>query len=305
MGTLVDKLKALLSLSRTYQASLSMSQPVLGALLGLKGIPSTKVIVIGFIASWTGNHAAFAINDYMDMEVDKKRLNYLKKDNKFDIDRAFIAYPLAQGYITEDMALIWILSLFTIATIFAYLLNPISAILYIVAIILEILYCRLLMVSPLKVVISGAMVSFGVLAGWFATSNSFNPDAILILFIWIFFWEIGGRNIPNDMLDVEEDKLLNIKTVPLIYGMKFTKIVIFTSAILTSGLSVAIAYPLGLNRIYIIGAVILSIYFLIIPAIKLFFNSDKLEEARIVFNKGSFYPLFILIALVLSFYYDI
>ena len=32
------------------------------------------------------------------------------------------------------------------------------------------------------------------------------------LFFMLFFWEIGGQNIPNDSADIDEDKKLMAKT---------------------------------------------------------------------------------------------
>jgi 4-hydroxybenzoate polyprenyltransferase len=65
--------KLFLAFSRGLQAFISIAQPALGAVIALIAIPDWEVVVIGFIAAWAGNNAAFAINDLLDVELDKKR----------------------------------------------------------------------------------------------------------------------------------------------------------------------------------------------------------------------------------------
>ena len=57
--------KLFLAFSRGLQALISIAQPALGAVIALVAIPDWDVVVIGFIAAWAGNNAAFAINDLL------------------------------------------------------------------------------------------------------------------------------------------------------------------------------------------------------------------------------------------------
>ena len=41
---------------------------------------------------------------------------------------------------------------------------------------------------------------------------------VLLLFLWLFCWEIGGQNIPADWHDLEEDQRLGAQTIPVRYG---------------------------------------------------------------------------------------
>ena len=81
--------KLFLAFSRGLQAFISIAQPGLAAVIALVAIPEWDVVAIGFIAAWAGNNAAFAINDLLDVELDKRRFNHLREFKGFDIDTHF------------------------------------------------------------------------------------------------------------------------------------------------------------------------------------------------------------------------
>jgi len=55
------------------------------------------------------------------------------------------------------------------------------------------------------------------------------PDILflVVLFLWLFSWEIGGQNIPNDWGDMEEDRKLQAKTIPVFFGHRRSLLIIF------------------------------------------------------------------------------
>ena len=150
--------KLFLAFSRGLQAFISIAQPALGAVIALVAIPEWDVVVIGFIAAWAGNNAAFAINDLLDVELDKRRFKHLREFKGFDIDTALVRHPLAQGYLSYRSGVVWIGASSLIAVLGAYLLNPWCVVLFVAALVLEICYCRLSQISSFKFLITGVMV---------------------------------------------------------------------------------------------------------------------------------------------------
>ena len=264
--------KLFLAFSRGLQAFISIAQPGLAAVIALVAIPEWDVVAIGFIAAWAGNNAAFAINDLLDVELDKRRFNHLREFKGFDIDTTLVRHPLAQGFLSYKSGVLWILTSSLIAVVGAYLLNPWCVVLFVVALCLEMYYCKLSQVSAWKFLITGVMVAVGAMAGWVAVVDEVALVPALVFFIWIAAWEIGGRNIVNDWSDIEEDIHLGIKTVPVVYGHKVAGWLILFFLLVTVGCSLLIAPLINLNGIYLAGALIEGWYALLYPAIKLLKN---------------------------------
>lgn len=297
----LGRAKLFLAFSRGLQAFISIAQPALGAVIALVAIPDWKVVAAGFIAAWAGNNAAFAINDLLDVELDRKRFNHLRAFKGFDIDTALVRHPLAQGYLSYRSGVAWIVVSSLIAVAGAYLLNPWCVVLFIAALLLEICYCRLSQISAFKFLITGVMVGVGAMAGWVAVADRISPLPALVFFIWIAAWEIGGRNVVNDWSDIDEDVHLGIKTVPVVYGHRVAGRLILFSLLLAAGCSVALAYVVPLNMIYLAGAIIEGWYALLFPAVKLLKNPSP-EAAITLFNRASLYPLVMLAIVVASIY---
>jgi 4-hydroxybenzoate polyprenyltransferase len=300
-SSLLSNIKYLLGLSRTFQATLGIAQPALAAVLALNAIPCMNKVIIGFITAWCGSHATFALNDYLDMEMDKKRFAHLKKFNGFDIDSMIVRHPLAQGYLTKKNVMIWITILGLITLIGAYWLSPVAAILFLVSVCLEIWYCKMAMVSAWKFLPSGIMVALGALAGWFAVTNRVDWPTIFAFLLWMYAWEVGGRNIVNDWSDVEEDRHLGIKTIPVVYGLKVAGGIIILFGILTILMSFIIGNLLKLNLIFFVGAALVGGYTLLLPELKLI-KEKSTEASHVLFNRASFYPILMLFVLVISLY---
>ena len=293
--------KLFLAFSRGLQAFISIAQPALGAVIAIGMIPDWKTVIIGFFAAWAGNNAAFAINDLMDVELDRRRFDHLRKFEGFDIDTALVRHPLAQGYLSYISGVLWILASSVIAIIGAYLLNTWCVLLFAIALCLEISYCKLSQITAFKFLITGVMVAVGAMAGWVAVAEKIAILPALVFFIWIAAWEIGGRNIVNDWSDVEEDIHLGVKTVPVVYGHKVSGRLILLFNIVTFICSLTFAYFVHLNWIYLIGALIEGWYALLSPTIQLL-KQPTPKMAMVLFNRASLYPLVMLTVVVVSIY---
>ncbi|HMA85700.1 MAG TPA: UbiA family prenyltransferase, partial [Desulfosalsimonadaceae bacterium] len=179
-----------------------------------------------------------------------------------------------------------------VALVGAYLLNPVCVLIFLAGAGLETVYCLLWRVSPLRAIVSGFVKNMGALAAIFAVDPHPDPIFMIVLFLFLFFWEIGGQNIPADWTDIEEDRRFKAKTIPVRLGEE-------KSAALALG-CIGIAVFLGMtifllsypNFKYIAaGPLVLLIGFLLLlqPAFKLYQTKQR-ETAMALFNKASYFP---------------
>lgn len=299
LETFGDRLRPLLGFSRVLQATLSVTQPFFVALVALHGFPSPDRLILGLSAAWAGFLAVFALNDLLDLEVDRARFRHLREYDSFDIDSAMSRHPLAQRQISFPLGLVWIGGLAAYALAAAYLLSPVAAALFVTAGALEVLYCKLARVTALKFLVNGVMVGVGALAGWVAMSDHVRLGEMAVIFAWMFAWEIGGRNITNDFADVEEDVRLGIKTVPVVYGPQIATQLIVWFLVATNVFALGL-YPLSNpGVVYLVGAAAAGFYLLLWPGLRLL-RSPRPQAAMALFNRASLYPPVMLLILIVS-----
>jgi len=111
----------------------------------------------------------------------------------------------------------------------------------------------------------------------------------------VFFWEIGGQNIPNDWTDVEQDRRLGAKTVPIAFGLEKSGRMILVSmgaAVFLTLLLFAASPADFIFPMYLLIAAMGGIL-LIWPAVRLRKNRQD-KDAMHLFNAASYYPLALL-----------
>ena len=123
----------------------------------------------------------------------------------------------------------------------------------------------------------------------------------MVLFLWLFFWEIGGQNVPNDWCDLEEDKKLQAQTIPVRIGPEGSALLILVSLVIASVLSLFIFWttPAKLHPVYLPGTLLAAVFLLLLPAYRLHTNRSC-THAAILFNRASYYPLCMLIVVLIS-----
>ena len=201
-----SRIMLFLALSRTPHGLLDICSPLLAAVLWLGRLPEPQIMVQGTVAAFAGYTAVYALNDIIDYQNDKKKISQSGfHRNVGYLDAVFVRHPLAQGLITMPEAIAWTGAWMLISLLNAYLLNPVCALILIIGCALEIMYCLLLQVSHLRTLVSGIVKTLGGLAAIFAVDPSPDAALLLLIFFWLFFWEIGGQNVPADWHDIEED----------------------------------------------------------------------------------------------------
>ncbi len=175
-------------------------------------------------------------------------------------------------------------------------MNPFCLVIFLAACLLEVVYCSLLRISHLRGIISGVVKTSGPLAAVFAMDPAPAVPFLVFLFLWLFSWEIGGQNIPNDWSDVDEDRRIGARTVPVCFGLSASIRIILFSLMASLALSLAIYWvlPRPMSLFYLPGAFLCGIYFLGLPALRLY-RGRATEDAFRLFNRASYYPASMLV----------
>jgi 4-hydroxybenzoate polyprenyltransferase len=287
-----SRLKLFLALSRTSHGVLDMATPAFAALLWLGAFPPWHIMVLGLITTFAGYTAVYALNDVVDYRIDREKIRQTGlPGHGGDLDALWVRHPMAQGLLSFRDGVVWAAGWSVVALIGAALLNPVCVIIFVLGCLLEALYCLLLKISHSRVIISGGVKTSGAVAAVFAVDPSPGLEYLVCLILVLFFWEIGGQNIPNDLTDIEEDRAVNAKTVPVRFGSNISLKIILAAlscaVIMTPVLFLFSNAPFEFS--YLVAAVITAGYFLIFPAVRLG-QSKRMVDAMALFNKASYFP---------------
>ncbi|MBT8405904.1 MAG: UbiA family prenyltransferase, partial [Deltaproteobacteria bacterium] len=255
---------------------------------------------LGLITVFAGYACIYALNDVTDYELDQKRMGDLAREQTcFDLDCIFVRHPLAQGLITIVGGIVWTAMWGIIALVGAALLNPVCAVIFILGAILEVLYCKLYSFSQWKILIAATVKNLGALAAIYAVNPDPPLEFIIMVFVWIGLWEVGGQNIPNDLVDMHEDGRLGGKTIPVVYGSSISVVLIMITLIASFvlGLGLIFLSPLKMKGVYLVGAILSGLFFLLFP-LRRFLSDDDTSKAINLFNHASLYPVGILLTTV-------
>ena len=291
-----------LALSRTSHGVLELATPAFCALLLLGGLPNWSIILISIFTAFAGYTAIYALNDLVGTAVDREKFSGNEMNAGYSVEASELRYPLARNILSYKSGLLW-MGLWSILTIAgSYLLNPMIVLIFLAAAILEVVYCLLLKVTYLRTFVSGLVKASGPIAAVFVVDADPSLASLLLLLVWLFFWEIGGQNVPADWNDTVEDKRVNAKTIPIQFGMEKAGLIVISSlaiTVITSALLPTIS-PASLGLPYILASLIVGFILLLQPAFQLNRNKEGRYAAKL-FDKASYYPVaqFVLISIIL------
>ena len=155
--------------------------------------------------------------------------------------------------------------------------------------------------SHLRTLVSGIVKTLGGLAAIFAVDASPAPGLLLLIFLWLFLWEIGGQNVPADWHDIEEDIALDARTVPVSLGPRKASIIVLATLSLSIALSAEVfqVAPLQVPFPLYLAILVGGVYLLFIPAVRLYTTKNR-DEASALFNLASYYPLLLFMLALLT-----
>lgn len=296
------RLKLFWALSRTPHGLLDMCTPAFAALLWLGGLPPINVSLIGLLTIFAGYTAVYALNDLVDYRVDREKAAAgVLSAGTSDLDGVIIRHPMAQGFLSFTEGLVWAVFWSAVALIGAYVLNPVCAAIFLGGCVFEAAYCWLWRVSPYRTLVSGAVKTSGAMAAVFAVDPHPSAAFLVALFFTLFLWEVGGQNIPNDLTDLEEDRRMRARTIPVSWGIE--RAVAIAGAALAAAvlLSVGVFLSSSLHHREFLALLTLGVgcWLLIGPGLRLFRQKDG-ASAMALFNRASYYPLALLAVVVLG-----
>ncbi len=296
-----SRLGLFLALSRTPHGLLDMTTPCLAALLCLGAFPPLKVVLVGLLTVFAGYSAVYALNDVIDYRSDKKKMEEgLFLDSDSYLDGGIVRHPLAQGLLSIKEGLGWTLAWSVVAVTGAFILNPVCVVVFLGGCLLEIIYCLMWRLSWTRSIVSGGVKTSGAIAAVFAVDPDPSFAFLLALFLWLFFWEIGGQNIPNDWEDLERDKHFEAKTIPIRFGPDLSAIFVMGCLLMALAMNLVLLLltPFELTWSFLSLFLLAGVCLLLFPAYQLFRTRDR-AKAITLFNRASYYPpaLFALVAI--------
>jgi len=285
-------MKRFLALSRTAHGVLDIALPGFVALLWLGEFPPFTTILVSLFTAFAGYTAIYALNDLVGMAVDKEK--FAEGMNAgYSVEASELRYPLAQNALSYRAGILWFAGWFIVALVGAYILNPFIIIILVSAAVLEVVYVMLFKVTYLRTFVSGFVKSSGPIAAIFVVDKNPALPLVLLVLAWIFFWEIGGQNIPADWNDTEEDRRVHAKTIPLQLGTQTAgSLVLLTlGLVFIFSLFLPIVSPLNLGWLYRIATAVAGSVLLIKPGLDLYRKQTEGRMAAKLFDNASFYPM--------------
>ena len=277
-------------LARGKSALFSVSEPVLGAMLATGTIPSLRICLLGILAALAGYLCVYSLNDVLGLRADREEIRVSSPDplawkpQVAHMDITTLRHPVAAGALPVWAAVTWVAVLGIVGLVAAYLLRPLCAYLFIGCAGLEIIYCSLRRRTWVKVIPAAAMVAAGGLAGWFAVGKT--TWGALAFFFLLYGWETG-RNLTNDLADVEHDRLVGITTLASTHGASVAAKVILADGM--AMVAISLAQPVGWVVRGLLAAVALAT--MTLPSLVLYRNPDE-PSAQRYFNRLTFFPPF-------------
>jgi geranylgeranylglycerol-phosphate geranylgeranyltransferase len=204
---LYKKLKAIWELTRLEHGLIYAFSLVLALIIAYKGLPAWDIALAGAFAAIFAEMGAFALNDYYDVEVDKK-------NNRLD-------RPIVRGDISKNEALWLTVITFALSIVSIYFMKNIGAI---IVLILLIVFSIFYNIKLKEYGIWGNIyISFTMASPFLFGSVLFASSNILIILTLIAFLIGVGREIMKGIMDVEGDALRNVRTVARVFGEEKAK----------------------------------------------------------------------------------
>lgn len=284
-------MKRFFALSRTAHGVLDIAAPGFYALLWLGHFPQLQIILLSLFTAFAAYTAIYALNDLVGIAVDREK--FAGGINAgYSVEASAMRYPLAQDVLSYRSGWLWFAAWFAVAFVGSYLLNPTIVIILIMAAILEVIYCLLLKITYLRTFVSGLVKSSGPIAAIYVVDANPSLAYVLLLLAWVFFWEIGGQNIPADWNDTVEDKRVDAKTIPIQFGTQKAGLIVILSLAITVVISMflPLASPLNLGVPYMLASAVAGYFLLLQPGYQLY-RLQEGRQAAALFDKASYYPL--------------
>ncbi len=285
-------MKRFFAFSRTTHAVLDIAAPGFCALLWLGQFPAWPILMLALLTVFAAYTAIYALNDLVGIGVDREKFSG-GINAGYSVEASALRYPLAQNALSYWQGLLWFGVWFAIAIAGSYFLNPAILLILMAAAALETTYCLLFKVTYLRILVSGLVKSSGPIAAVFAVDHHPALPLLLLIFAWMFFWEIGGQNIPADWNDTVEDRRVHAKTIPIHFGTRTAGLIVVIALVLTviTSMFLPMISPISLGVPYLLVSAVIGFGLLLKPAYHLYRYHQEGRLAAKLFDYASYYPL--------------
>ena len=284
---LFSYLKALFNLMKPRVMSLVIFTCVVGLLIAPVKVNFLNAI-FSILAVALGSGAAGALNMWYEADLDS-------------IMSRTCLRPIPTGKVTKNQALIFGILASIISVVVLYSFSNLIASFMLATTILFYVFIYTIWLkrkTPQNIVIGGAAGAFPPIIGWAIATGDIALQPIilfLIIFIWTpsHFWALS-------LYKTDDYRKANIPMLPVISGVKTTKINIFAYALLLFPIVLAPFFLKYFGLIYLVFSGILGFYYVFICYRLLRANETRLEKkiAKQIFGFSIFY-LFMIFASVL------
>ncbi|AAL82087.1 geranylgeranylglycerol-phosphate geranylgeranyltransferase [Pyrococcus furiosus DSM 3638] len=237
------EVKGFIEIMRPHNCILAGIVGILGALVAYEGIPDIKTLTLIFWVVYFGCSGGNTANDYFDYEIDK-----INRPNR----------PLPRGAMSRRAALYYALLQYAIGSILAYFLNIRAFVFATIAYFLTFLYGWKL--KPLPLVGNITVAALTAATPIYGAIGVGRIGLAGYLAICAFLVNVS-REIMKDIEDIEGDKALGARTLPIIIGEKKAAIIAAIFGFLTviaSFLPVKVGIGLGYAPIIIVDIIIIK-----------------------------------------------
>jgi 4-hydroxybenzoate polyprenyltransferase len=206
---------------------------------------SWSLVIRALLIGLLGFEAGFVLNDIIDRDLDKRDIEF---DTMTKYWRVFGKKPLSQGLISLGKALKLFIILVILTTILILTLSFPQSI-YVMVIMI---YCYSMeyfyqvkkrnQTFPISQLVGRTDFTLFPIAGYLCVGN---PDINVLLFA-LFFYPLALAHLGiNDIIDVENDRVKELNTIPVLYGMKGTTYWILFFSIIHFGTAILFLNVLG------------------------------------------------------------
>lgn len=252
---------------------------------GFLDLKTSLVLIVGLGLSVAG---AAAINMWYDRDIDAVMARTVNR-------------PIPQGILPAKNALIFgvVLQIMSLATflIFSNLLSALFSFagFFYYAVIYTMLLKRK---TTLNTVIGGGAGAFPPLIGWAVVTGNISWAAVLMFFV-IFFWS-PPHFWSLSLLKWREYKRAKVPMLPVVKGVRTTKIQSLIHTVILGFVSVALAFTEPMGDIYLIAAILASALFFIFNVMMWQEDDHKLKWAKRTFKASLLYLPLLFMAMVVS-----
>ncbi|MGQ9530205.1 MAG: UbiA family prenyltransferase [Candidatus Bathycorpusculaceae bacterium] len=278
----MSKIGGYLRLMRPINCLMMGFAVIVGAALANPNALGTiwQSLIHGFVTGFALTGASMAINDYYDRAIDA--VNEPKR-------------PIPSGLIQPKEALIFASALTIIGFAAAFSTSPFCFTLAIIAWIIFVIYTIVGKRSGLPGnLLVGTCVAMPFIYGSVAAVNVIEPN--VLIFVLMVFLSNTGREITKGIVDVQGDRMKNVKTLAVLYGEKIaaiTAVLFYISAVFLS----PTPWLLGYVSFWFVPLVAITDFGLLASSLMLLKDFSR-ENARKVKNTVLLWFIFGLLAFI-------